>query len=199
MIKWIGIIFCVFTVSCGLFEDEPIQIISKIDGQEYLADMEGGMSAKKAARMILEGKQDSISYQFKLAISDSLHTKDSVWRGRYFEALNSILPSLDSANIVYVAENAFAYFIHHPKELLDNLNGNAFDNSDHWTNLLSYQVRLKTEPADITSISIINRAHKYCENCTDETMELIIQYVEILDKYSEPLQFNEEVIPMISM
>lgn len=194
MSKWFVILFCFSLTACGWIEEEPITLVSQIDGQEYLADVEGEMNAKKAARYILDGKTDSVSYEYKLDISDSLNTDDSVWRDRYFKALNLVLPSLDSIDVVYVAQNAFAFFLHYPHEFLNHLNNTAFDNSENWMNVVSYEYKVKTEPSDITINSVINGAHRHCSECDDDMMQLIVQYVNLLDTYQEPLLFNENAV-----
>ncbi len=57
------------------------------------------MNARKATHLILLGKGDSINYTYIQAISDSLQTQDPSWRIKYFEALNTLLPEMDSVNV----------------------------------------------------------------------------------------------------
>ena len=87
MVKWI-IIVCFFCCSCQVEETKLERLISNLDGAEYVADMKGEMNARKATRLILQGKLDSINYTYIRAISDSLQTQDSAWRIKYFQALN---------------------------------------------------------------------------------------------------------------
>jgi len=185
MTKWFSIIIAITFLSCKSEEIEPEVLISTVDGPEYVADMEGEMNARKATHLILQGKNDSISYIHTRAISDSLQTQDSSWRVKYFEALNAIVPELDSTEQSYLGTNAFSYFLHFPNELLDQFNTIAFDNSEIWLSILSEEFNTRIQPEDITINSVINLAHKYCRNCSDERKEAIIEFVEALSVYED--------------
>lgn len=139
MLKLLFIIIPFFFYSCKPSEDEPESLISALDGAEYVADMEGEMNARKATHLILQDKRDSINYTYIRAISDSLQTQDSTWRNKYFDALNTLLPELDSSERRYLGVNAFSYFLHNPNELLNQLNTTAFDNSEFWLRMLSIE------------------------------------------------------------
>lgn len=184
MVKWI-IIVCFFCCSCQIEETEPETLISTLDGAEYVADMKGEMNARKATRLILQGKLDSINYTYIRAISDSLQTQDSAWRIKHFQALNTLLPDLDSLESSYAGVNAFSYFLHNPNELLNQLNTIAFDNSEFWLRILSIEFNSRILPKDITINSVINLAHKYCTNCSDEKKESIIEFIQVLEVYED--------------
>ena len=185
MIKYSGLILFFFFSSCKSSVDEPEMLISALDGAEYVADMEGEMNARKATHLILQGKGDSINYTYIRAISDSLQTQDSTWRIKYFEALNTLLLELDSAELGYLGVNGFSYFLHNPNELLDQLNTTAFDNSEFWLRILSIEFNSRVLPEDITINSVINLAHKYCSHCPDEEKESIIEFIEALSVYED--------------
>ena len=185
MTKWATIIIALTCFSCNTEEIEPKMLVSTLDGAEYVADMKGEMNARKATHLILQGKGVSIDYTFKRAISDSLQTQDSTWRIKYFEALNTLLPELDSAECRYLGVNAFSYFLHNPNELLGQLNTTAFDNSEFWLRILSIEFNSRVLPEDITINSVINLAHKYCNHCPDEEKESIIEFVETLSVYED--------------
>jgi len=185
MIKYSGLILFFFFSSCKSSEDEPEMLISTLDGAEYVADMEGEMNARKATHLILQGKGDSINYAYIRAISDSLQTQDSTWRIKYFEALNTLLPELDSIECRYLGVNGFSYFLHNPNELLDQLNTTAFDNSEFWLRILSIEFNSRVLPEDITINSVINLAHKYCNHCPDEEKESIIEFIEALSVHED--------------
>jgi|TARA_B110000495_G_scaffold93502_1_gene80778 hypothetical protein len=185
MTKWATIIIGLTFFSCITEEIEPEVLVSKLDGAEYVADMKGEMNARKATHLILQGKQDSVNYIYRRAISDSLQTQDSTWRRKYFEALNILLPELDSLERRYLGVNAFSYFLHNPNELLVQLNVTAFDNSEFWLRILSVEFNSRVLPEDITINSVINLAHKYCDNCSDEEKESIIEFVETLSVYED--------------
>ena len=169
--------------SCAIEEIEPEMLVSTLDGAEYVADMKGEMNARKATHLILQGKMDSINYTYIRAISDSLQTQDSTWRIKYLEALNTVLPELDSVERRYLGVNAFSYFLHNPNELLGQLNVAAFDNSEFWMRILSIEFNGRVLPEDITINSVINLAHKYCNNCADNEKESIIEFIEALSVY----------------
>ena len=185
MIKWLFIIIPFFFCSCQTAEIESERLISTLDGAEYVADMKGEMSARKATYLILQDKRDSINYTYIRAISDSLQTQDSAWRNKYFDALNTLLPELDSSERRYLGVNAFSYFLHNPNELLSQLNTTAFDNSEIWLKVLSVEFNRRVLPKDITINSVINLAHKYCSHCPDEEKESIIEFIEALSVYED--------------
>ena len=185
MIKWLFIIIPFFFCSCQTEEIESETLISALDGAEYVSDMTGEMSARKATHLILQDKRDSINDTYIRAISDSLQTQDSTWRNKYFDALNTLLPELDSSERRYLGVNAFSYFLHNPNELLNQLNTTAFDNSEFWLRMLSIEFNLRITPKDITINSVINLAHKYCSNCADEEKESIIQFIQALSLYED--------------
>ena len=184
MVKWISIIFF-FCCSCQIEDTEPEMLISTLDGAEYVADMKGEMNARKATHLILQGKGDSINYTYIQAISDSLQTQDPSWRIKYFEALNTLLPEMDSIKCSYLGVNAFSYFLHNPNELLNQLNTVAFDNSEFWLRILSLEYNSRVLPEDITINSVINLAHKYCVNCSDDKKESIIEFIQALAVYED--------------
>ena len=185
MLKWLFIIIPFFFCSCQTEEIESETLISALDGAEYVSDMTGEMSARKATHLILQDKRDSINDTYIRAISDSLQTQDSTWRNKYFDALNTLLPELDSSERRYLGVNAFSYFLHNPNELLNQLNTTAFDNSEFWLRMLSIEFNLRITPKDITINSVINLAHKYCSNCADEEKESIIQFIQALSLYED--------------
>ena len=185
MTKWATIIIALTFFSCTTEEIEPEMLVSTLDGAEYVADMKGEMNARKATHLILQGKMDSINYIYTSAISDSLQTQDSTWRIKYFEALNTLLPELDSAERSYLGINAFSYFLHNPNELLNQLNTVNFDNSEFWLRVFSTEFNRRILPEDITINSVINLAHKYCSHCADEEKESIIEFIEALSAYED--------------
>jgi hypothetical protein len=183
--KWVLIIIALTFFSCATEEIETEILLSELDGAEYVSDMEGEMNARKATHLILQGKMDSISYTDIRSISDSLQTQGFTWRKKYFKALNILLPEMDSIERRYLGVNAFSYFLHNPNELLNQLNTNAFDNSEFWLRILSIEFNARVLPEDITINSVINLAHKYCNNCPDEEKESIIEFIEALSVYED--------------
>ena len=185
MTKWATIITALTFFSCASEEIVPEMLVSSLDGAEYVADMKGEMNTRKATHLILQGKMDSINYIYTRAISDSLQTQDAAWRIKYFEALNILLPELDSAEQYYLGVNVFSYFLHNPNEVLGQLNATAFDNSEYWLRVFSTEFNRRILPEDITINSVINLAHKYCSHCADEEKESIIEFIEALSAYED--------------
>jgi len=160
---------------------EPEPYLSEIDGKEYKEDMSGEMSARKATRLLLEGKE--VDYTSMLDIADSLESSDSTWRDMYFKAMNIVISEMDSAGLDYYGNAAFSYFLHYPDELLYHLNNEAFDNNEIWNHIISKQFQEAVIPEDITANSVINKAHANCKECSDETMELIMQFISMMDQF----------------
>ena len=92
---------------------------------------------------------------------------------------------MDSIKCRYLGVNAFSYFLHNPNELLNQLNTVAFDNSEFWLRILSLEYNSRVLPEDITINSVINLAHKYCANCSDDKKESIIEFIQALAVYED--------------
>lgn len=170
-------------------EKEPEKLISNIDGEEYLAKMEGDMNAFKAAKLVTEGGtfEENISYDLLLSFADSLSstTIDSSERDLYFRALNTVLHEFDKTDYIKIGPGMFSYFLHYPKEFTDKLNKESGFVLSTWTELLADQLHETIKDPEISEKSVINVALKHCATCTEEDQQFILSFVESLKTMSE--------------
>ena len=171
--------------SCSLFEEEPEVLLSSIDGAAYYETKHGAMNARKASLFILEGKEDSVSFEIKLDVLDSIESIDSLWRPRYLIALNLILDDVYVNDSTYVESKVFSFFIHFPNELISLLNNEGFDHIEGWMTVLSRGLKLATSPSDITINSVANAAISNCRDCDKAKQKLIVDFITELSKYEE--------------
>lgn len=171
--------------SCSLFEEEPEVLLSSIDGAAYYETKQGAMNARKASLFILEGKEDSISFELKLDVLDSIETVDSLWRSRHLRALNLILEEVYVNDSAYVESRVLSFFIHFPNELISLLNNEGFDHIDRWMTVLSRGLKLAISPSDITINSVANATLSNCRGCDKARQELIVGFIAELSKYEE--------------
>lgn len=177
--KWGLIPVLVLLLSgCQFFKEEPEVLLSNIDGEEYFAAKNGEMNTQKATLYILEGLTDSVTFENKLDLMDSLASEDEKWKTRYLEAFSLVL------NEVYVAESKdlvedrlFSFLIRHPKEVLEHLNNAGFENIDAWMTVLSKGLEKALEPEDITINSVANAVISNCKNCSEKEEQLIVDFV----------------------
>lgn len=168
-------------------EQEPEKLISNIDGEEYIAKMNGEMNSFKAATIVNEGGtfNEEISYSILLNFSDSLTITDSTERAMYFNALNNVLHEFDTSDYQIISSGMFDYFLHYPKELTDKLNTADGFVVSTWTELLSASLGEAIKDPEITEKSVINVALKNCTDCSADDQEFIISFVESLKTYSD--------------
>ncbi|MCT4583071.1 MAG: hypothetical protein N4A35_16795 [Flavobacteriales bacterium] len=170
--------------ACHFFEEEPEVLLSKIDGEDYLNTMEGEMNPKKAYLYIMEGNKDSIDYNIRLDIIDSLETTDSIWRKKHLKSLNIILNEVyDGNDKTFIENKLFSFFIHYPNELIHHLNNEGFDNIENWMLILNKGVQSATSPEDITINSVANAAISNCKNCNEEQQRLIVEFLNKLEYF----------------
>ncbi len=173
--------------ACHFFEEEPKVLLSKIDGEDYTNLIEGEMNAKKAYIFIMDKKKDSVDYNIRLDIVDSLETSDSIWRKKHLKSLNIILDEIYDGNDKSFIENKiFSFFIHYPQEFIQHLNNEGFDNIETWMLILNQGVRSATTPEDITLNSVANAAISNCKNCNEEQQRLIVDFIHKLEYSQQP-------------
>lgn len=164
-------------------EKESPGLISKVDGEAYFADMEGGMDARKAVRLIEEGNIDEISYNAILEISDSLIVMDSIWRARYFGSLNQVYHLLEGADLNKLEFNAFVFLLEYPKQCIQAIEKLPFSDSDFWIERLSDELHVNTSQDGITKISVVNLMLANCSDCEENDKDLFITFINVLDNY----------------
>lgn len=172
--------------SCHLFEEEPEVLLSSIDGKEYFAIKEGEMNVRKASLYILDGLKDSVNFDIQLDLLDSIESADLIWQKRYVRSLGIVLDDVYSgSNKALVEDKVFSFLLHCPKELLEYLNNDGFDEIDTWMKVLSKGLYTAVEPEGITSNSVVNAAIANCKTCNESEQELIASFIFKLERYNK--------------
>ncbi len=172
--------------ACTFFKDEEANkpLLSKIDGKEYYALQNGEMNTQKACIYIIKGLKDSINYNLKIDLLDSLEAKELDWRNKYFKAINIILNDIQEGQPERLEELTFSYFLHFPNEFIRNLDNEGFNNIDSWMSIMNSALKKATAPDDITTTSVINASLSNCSNCTENERKLIIRFIESLENFN---------------
>jgi len=185
MLKWFVISSLFILVSnCSSDLEKPEKLLSTIDGEDYYNAINGEMNTKKATLLILENNSDSVNFDLKIDVLDSLETADTTWRKRYLLATNQLLPDLYEGNKQHVQKTLFSFLIHYPEELITHLDNDGFTHIDLWMKILSKALYNATQPEDITSLSVANVAIRYCENCSKKQQELIVSFIKSLENFT---------------
>jgi len=175
-----SIIFIIF-ISCSQ-KQEMKQIISKIDGIEYANDIQQ-MNVRATTRLIIEDKTNNITPAMRVNISDSLISKDSIWRQNYFIAFSKSITLFSNDELEKVSNSLFDYFLHYPKEYLISLETLDTDISDIFLKMIHLQIDNQLIYKDITLISIINLSSSYCKYCNNDELELLHNYIYLAKKF----------------
>ena len=172
--------------ACSFFKEkeENKPLLSKIDGQEYYNLRNGEMDTQKACLYILKGMKDSVNYNLKIDLLDSLESTDSIWRKQYFKAINLILPEIQEGQPERLEDISFSYFLHFPNEFVENLNNEGFNNIDNWMTIMSHALKKATKPNDITATSVINASLSNCKDCSESKKKFIVRFIESLENFN---------------
>jgi hypothetical protein len=177
---FIAVLFSVS--SCGLLDEkEPEILLSQVDGEQYMEDMQSEINSRKDTRLIEDGLIDKVGYESLLNLADSLTSKNDEWRPRYFHALNDHLTytnfNIDEKDNQRFGIGIFNYFLFYPSELIELLNSSSMAEIDFWDKQLSLEINRKEKFEDINKETIINVAQENCKECSPERLELIASMV----------------------
>lgn len=174
--------------SCGFLEEEkePEMIISKIDGEEYIEDMNSEINSRKDTRLIEEGKVKQIKLVSILNIADSLITQNDDWRKRYFTALNvyneATFFDIPQEQYKRFEIGIFNYFVFHPKDLIESFDTLSLNQIDFWNERLTSEIKYKSSLDGINEKSIVAMAQDNCKECSENEKEFISAMVYTLLK-----------------
>lgn len=185
--KWIffSVVVLLFN-ACSLFEEEPEVLLSNIDGKEYYEVKDGDMNVRKATLYILDGLKDSVDFDVKLDLLDSLESENLIWKERYLKSFSSILTDVYvDDNLSFIEGRIFSFLIHCPNELISHLNNEGFNEIDTWMLVLSRGLRKAIEPEDITSNSVVNALISNCKECDENQQKLIADFVFKLEMFDK--------------
>lgn len=172
--------------SCELFEEdkEPEILLSQVDGEEYMKDMQDPINSRKDTRFIEKDRYDLVKYESALNLADSLISKNDEWRPRYFNALSKYLEfndyNIDPKDNIRFGVGIFNYFLFYPKELIELFNASNINQIQFWNDQLGLEIKRKSNIEDITEEIIISATQNNCIDCSDKEKSLIESMVTML-------------------
>jgi hypothetical protein len=187
MNKFFYILLFLSTLSaCSLFDDEkePEILLSQVDGEEYMEDLQDSINSRKDTRFIEKNRYDLVNYESALNLADSLISKNNEWRPRYFNALSSYLEfnnyNIDPKDNIRFGIGVFNYFLFYPKELIEQFNSSNINQIQFWNEQLGLEIKRKSKIEGITKETIITVAQNNCKDCSDDEKILIKNMVTML-------------------
>ena len=137
--------------SCGLLseDEEPEILLSQVDGEEYMGDLEDSINSRKDTRLIEKERYDLVQYESLLNIADSLISKNDEWRPRYYRAISNHLDfysyNIDAKDDMRFGIGIFNYFLFYPQELITQFNASNIDKIQFWNDQLGKEIQRKSK------------------------------------------------------
>ena len=177
---FVSFFFIFFILSCGSKKEE---IYSNLDGVNHKEIFDGPENSKKHILNLIYEKDTTPNPVFFDEILLKLEESKRPWRLLSFHALGRYCEYLDSEQELKIQTSLFNYFLHYPKEYMNEISKIDLKKSDCFLNLFSNYVQDYLHNEEITIISMKNVAFKYCEDCSDSDILSIYQYLELASKY----------------
>ena len=171
--------FSVF-ISCN---NEDEFIYSKIDGLNHKEILGGPESVEKHSLEIIYQIDTTISKNYFNILLLKLNEGKAIWRPYYFNALSIYCNRITLDDQSKLEASIFNYFLHHPKEYLENIEKMNYDNSDCLLVSISSYIKDYLNQNEITIVSMKNVAHQYCLDCSDQEIILIYEYLDLAHRF----------------
>lgn len=171
--------FSVF-ISCN---NEDEFIYSKIDGLNHKEILGGPESVEKHSLELIYQIDTTISKKYFNILLLKLNEGKAIWRPYYFNALSIYCNRITLDDQSKLEASIFNYFLHHPKEYLENIEKMNYDNSDCLLVSISSYIKDYLNQNEITIVSMKNVAHQYCLDCSDQEIILIYEYLDLAHRF----------------
>lgn len=171
--------FSVF-ISCN---NEDEFIYSKIDGLNHKEILGGPESVEKHSLELIYQIDTTISKNYFNILLLKLNEGKAIWRPYYFNALSIYCNRITLDDQSKLEASIFNYFLHHPKEYLENIEKMNYDNSDCLLVSISSYIKDYLNQNEITIVSMKNVAHQYCLDCSDQEIILIYEYLDLAHRF----------------
>ena len=171
--------FSVF-ISCN---NEDEFIYSKIDGLNHKEILGGPESVEKHSLELIYQIDTTISKKYFNILLLKLNKGKAIWRPYYFNALSIYCNRITLDDQSKLEASIFNYFLHHPKEYLENIEKMNYDNSDCLLVSISSYIKDYLNQNEITIVSMKNVAHQYCLDCSDQEIILIYEYLDLANRF----------------
>ena len=127
----------------------------------------------------------TISMEYFNILLLKLNEGKDIWRPYYFNALSLYCNRISSNDKSKLEASIFNYFLHHPKEYLENIEKMNYDNSDCLLVSISSYIKDYLNQNEITIVSMKNVAHQYCMECSDQEIILIYDYLDLALRFQK--------------
>ncbi len=168
--------------SCNSSSEIYIPELESINGNKIL------QSEMSVDRHILELSYDinlSLRPEYLGEILNQVIKKEGLWKELYFYAMCQYCNQLKIENKDQFSAILFEFFLHNPLFYLAALDKQTYIVSDCLLEKLSHYISSEVISKEITYMSIKNVAYTYCESCTDDQINAIYTYLDLLEKYQE--------------
>ncbi len=179
--KVIILFFFIFSLyTCGSKNEE---IYSNLDGINHKEIFEGHDNCKKHILNLIYEKDTVLKPIFFDEILLKLKENEKPWRSLAFQSLGYYCQYLDIEQVSKLQSSLFNYFLYYPKEYMYEISKMNIGKSDCFLTLFSNYVQYYINNGGVTLISMKNVAFKYCDNCSDNDIFSVYQYLELASKY----------------
>ena len=178
--KYFLSLLLLFFLSCN---QEPISIYSNIDGLNHEEILNGPETLEKHSLELIYKIDTTLSEEnFKLLIK-ALNKSSEQLSPYYFNALTFYCNSLKINQKQDLEAALFNYFIHQPKSYISNIKKMEIQYSDCFLIAISSYIQEYLSQNEITIISMKNLAYKYCEDCSNEEIKFIYDYLDLSNNF----------------
>jgi hypothetical protein len=164
-------------------EDEFIY--SNIDGLNHKEILGGPETVEKHSLELIYQIDTTLNNDYLKILLLKLNDGSDLWRPYYFNALSLYCSKINQDDQSQLEASIFNYFLHYPKEYLENIEKMNYNNSDCILMSISAYINAYLKQNEITIISMKNVAQQYCIECSDEEISLIYNYLDLALRYQE--------------
>ena len=182
MSRFLISIILFFLIGCGTSNSKNIPEINEIDIESIL---NSPMSLDRHVMETCYNLNTSLLPVYLNDIMAHLNNKTGLWKECYFSTMCMYCNSLTYEQEPQFQAALFEYFLHNPAEYLAFLDKTTFEISDCLLSKLSAYVNNHVLTDEITLISIKNVVYKHCSDCTDNEIEAIYLYLDLVNKFQD--------------
>jgi hypothetical protein len=176
------ILFFLVFINCN---NKDEFIYSNIDGLNHKEILGGPENIEKHSLELIYQIDTTLSMEYFNILLLKLNEGKDIWRPYYFNALSLYCNRISLDDKSKLEASIFNYFLHHPKEYLENIEKMNYDNSDCLLVSISSYIKDYLNQNEITIVSMKNVAHQYCMECSDQEITLIYDYLDLALRFQK--------------
>ena len=181
--KYLSIVILALSFySCNSSSEIYIPELESINGNEIL------QSKMSVDRYVLEYSYDintTIRPEYLDEILNQINIKKGLWKELYFNVMCQYCNPLQTENKDQFSAKLFEFFLHNPSFYLTTLDNQTYSVSDCLLENLNHYISTEVISEEITYMSIKNVAYAYCELCTDQQINAIYMYLDLIKNYQK--------------